>query len=43
MSVIAEITIGKRRIIEFFLDPLMTHADSSLEVRLLTERVDDGK
>lgn len=33
MSVTAEITTGKRRIIEFFLDPLMTHTDSSLEVR----------
>lgn len=33
MSVTAEITTGKRRIIEFFLDPLMTHIDSSLEVR----------
>lgn len=33
MSVTAEITTGKRRIIEFFLDPLMTHVDPSLEVR----------
>jgi hemolysin D len=33
MSVTAEITTGKRRIIEFFLDPLMTHTDASLEVR----------
>lgn len=33
MSVTAEITTGKRRIIEFFLDPLMTYTDSSLEVR----------
>jgi len=33
MSVTAEITTGKRRIIEFFLDPLMTHTDTSLEVR----------
>lgn len=33
MSVSAEITTGKRRIIEFFLDPLMTHIDDSLKVR----------
>lgn len=33
MTVTAEITTGKRRIIEFFLDPLMTHTDASLEVR----------
>lgn len=33
MSVTAEVTTGKRRIIEFFLDPLMTHIDTSLEVR----------
>ncbi len=33
MSVSAEITTGKRRIIEFFLDPLMTHMDGSLKVR----------
>ena len=33
MSVSAEITTGKRRIIEFFLDPLMTHVDESLKVR----------
>lgn len=33
MSVTAEITTGQRRIIEFFLDPLMTHTDASLEVR----------
>ena len=33
LSVAAEITTGKRRIIEFFLDPLMTHTDTSLEVR----------
>lgn len=33
MSVSAEITTGKRRIIEFFLDPLMTHVDDSLKVR----------
>lgn len=33
MGVTAEITTGKRRIVEFFLDPLMTHTDSSLEVR----------
>lgn len=33
MSVSAEITTGKRRIIEFFLDPLMTHIDDSLRVR----------
>lgn len=33
MSVTAEITTGDRRIIEFFLDPLMTHTDTSLEVR----------
>jgi HlyD family type I secretion membrane fusion protein len=33
MSVTAEITTGKRRIIEFFLDPLMTYTDTSLEVR----------
>ena len=33
MSVTAEITTGKRRIIEFFLDPLITYTDTSLEVR----------
>lgn len=33
MSVSAEITTGKRRIVEFFLDPLMTKADESLKVR----------
>ena len=33
MNVSAEITTGKRRIIEFFLDPLMTHIDDSLKVR----------
>lgn len=33
MSTTAEITTRKRRIIEFFLDPLMTHTDTSLEVR----------
>lgn len=33
MSVSAEITTGQRRIIEFFLDPLMTKADKSLKVR----------
>lgn len=33
MSVTAEITTGNRRIIEFFLDPLMTHTDDSLKVR----------
>ena len=33
MSVSAEITAGQRRIIEFFLDPLMTKADESLKVR----------
>lgn len=33
LSVTTEITTGKRRIIEFFLDPLMTHTDASLEVR----------
>lgn len=33
MSVTAEITTGDRRIIEFFLDPLVTHTDTSLEVR----------
>ena len=33
MSVTAEATTGKRRIIEFFLDPLMTYTDTSLEVR----------
>ena len=33
MSVSAEITTGQRRIIEFFLDPLMTRADESLKVR----------
>lgn len=33
LSVTAEITTDKRRIIEFFLDPLMTHTDTSLEVR----------
>ena len=33
MSVSAEITTGRRRIIEFFLDPLMTKADESLKVR----------
>ena len=33
MSVSAEITTGQRRILEFFLDPLMTKADESLKVR----------
>ena len=33
MSVSTEITTGQRRIIEFFLDPLMTKADESLKVR----------
>ena len=33
MSVSAEITTGQRRIIEFFLDPLMTKAGESLKVR----------
>ena len=33
MSVSAEITTGKRRIVEFFLDPLITKADESLKVR----------
>ena len=33
MSVSIEITTGQRRIIEFFLDPLMTKADESLKVR----------
>ena len=33
MSVSIEITTGQRRIIEFFLDPLMTKIDESLKVR----------
>ena len=33
MRVSAEITTGQRRIIEFFLDPLMTKTDESLKVR----------
>lgn len=33
MNVSAEITTGQRRIIEFFLDPLITKTDGSLEVR----------
>ena len=33
MSVTAEVTTGNRRIIEFFLDPLVTHVDSSLKAR----------
>ena len=33
MSVSAEITTGQRRIIEFFLDPLMAKEDESLKVR----------
>ena len=33
MTVTAEITTGERLIIEFFLDPLMTHTDTSLKVR----------
>lgn len=33
MSVTAEITTGKRRIIELFLDPLLAYTDASLEVR----------
>ena len=33
MNVSAEITTGKRRIIEFFLDPLLTKVDESLKVR----------
>ena len=27
------VKLGQRRIIEFFLDPLMTHMDGSLKVR----------
>lgn len=33
MSVTAEVTTGNRRIIEFFLDPLLTYTNTSLEVR----------
>ncbi len=33
MSVSAEITTGQRRIIEFFLDPLITKTEDSLKVR----------
>jgi membrane fusion protein, hemolysin D len=33
MSVTSEITTGNRRIIEFFLDPLVTHTDNSLKQR----------
>ncbi len=33
MLVTGEITTGQRRLIEFFLDPLMTHIDTSLKVR----------
>lgn len=33
MTVNAEVTTGQRRLIEFFLDPLMTHVDTSLKVR----------
>ena len=33
MSVSAEITTGRRRIIEFFLDPLITKTEDSLKVR----------
>lgn len=33
MSVSAEITTGKRRIVEFFLDPLLTKVDGSIKVR----------
>ncbi|PID33295.1 hypothetical protein CR969_01510 [Candidatus Saccharibacteria bacterium] len=33
ISVSAEITTGKRRIVEFFLDPLMTKVDDSIKVR----------
>ncbi len=33
MNISAEITTGQRRIIEFFLDPLMTKIDESLKVR----------
>ena len=33
MNISAEITTGQRRIIEFFLDPLMAKADESLKVR----------
>ena len=33
MNISAEITTGQRRIIEFFLDPLMTKVDESLKVR----------
>jgi len=33
MNISAEITTGQRRIIELFLDPLMTKADESLKVR----------
>jgi hemolysin D len=33
MTVTSEITTGQRKIIEFFLDPLITHVDESLKVR----------
>lgn len=33
MAVTPEVTTGQRRIVEFFLDPLMTHIDESLKVR----------
>lgn len=33
MSVVSEITTDKRRIIDFFLDPFLTHTDDSLKVR----------
>lgn len=33
MTVNSEITTGQRRLIEFFLDPLITHADESLKMR----------
>ena len=33
MSVVSEITTDKRRIIEFFFDPFVTHVDNSLKMR----------
>jgi hypothetical protein len=33
MAVTAELGTGKRRVIEFFLSPLIKHADESLPLR----------
>jgi hemolysin D len=33
MAVVAEVKTGKRRVIEFFLSPLIKHVDESLTLR----------